>query len=168
MRKYFGALAALDGVSLRLPPGSYHALLGENGAGKSTLVKCVMGYHQPDAGKVVLDGRKQRITSPRDAYRLGIGMVYQHFTLVPSMMVAENLMLARADLPRVLNWRTEMPKLERFLEGMPFRIDLSAPAGGLAAGEKQKIEIVKQLFLGSRILILDEPTSVLTPGEADD
>jgi general nucleoside transport system ATP-binding protein len=168
MCKRFGALVALDDVSLRLPAGSYHALLGENGAGKSTLVKCVMGYHQPDAGKVVLDGGEQRIASPRDAYRLGIGMVYQHFTLVPSMTVAENLMLARADLPRVLNWRTEMPKLERFLEGMPFKIDLSAPAGGLAAGEKQKIEIVKQLFLGSRILILDEPTSVLTPGEADD
>jgi simple sugar transport system ATP-binding protein len=168
MRKRFGSLVALDDVSLRLPAGSYHALLGENGAGKSTLVKCIMGYHQPDAGKVMLDGKEQHIASPRDAYRLGIGMVYQHFTLVPSMTVAENLMLARADLPRVLNWRTEMEKLERFMAGMPFKIDLSAPASGLAAGEKQKIEIVKQLFLGSRVLILDEPTSVLTPGEADD
>src|SRR5579872_4019702 len=142
LSKRFGAVQALADVSLRLPAGSYHALLGENGAGKSTLVKCVMGYHQPDAGKVALDGKEQHIASPRDAYRLGIGMVYQHFTLVPSMTVAENLLLARADLPPVIDWRSETPKLERFLEGMPFKVNLFALASSLAAGEKQKIEIV--------------------------
>lgn len=168
MCKRFGPLVALDDVSLSLPAGSYHALLGENGAGKSTLVKCIMGYHRPDAGRVSLDRTEQNISSPRDAYRLGIGMVYQHFTLVPSMTVAENLLLARSDLSRILDWPTELRRLERFLAGMPFKFDLTALAGGLAAGQKQKIEIVKQLFLGSRILVLDEPTSVLTPDEADE
>lgn len=167
MSKRFGPVQALDDVSLALAPGTFHAILGENGAGKSTLVKCVMGYHRPDAGRLLVDGRAHAVASPRHAHRLGFGMVYQHFTLVPSMTAAENLLLGRADLPRLIRRRQERARLEAFLEGMPFRVDLDRPASALAAGEKQKLEILKQLYLGCRVLILDEPTSVLTPGEAD-
>jgi ABC-type uncharacterized transport system ATPase subunit len=166
--KRFGSVQALDGVSVRFVPGTFHALLGENGAGKSTLVKCLMGFHAIDSGTIRIDGVTRAITDPRAAHALGLGMVYQHFTLVPSMTVAENLLLARADLPGFIDWRVERRAIERFFERMPFRLDPDAPAVTLAAGEKQKLEILKQLYLGVRVLILDEPTSVLTPQEADE
>ena len=168
MTKRFGSLVALDDISLTLEAGAFHALLGENGAGKSTLVKCVMGYHAPDKGTVILGGVEQPIRGPRDAHALGIGMVYQHFTLVPSMTVAENLLLARADLPMVIDRGAEGRRMQEFVKDMPFEVDLTAPVSALAAGEKQKVEILKQLYVDCRILILDEPTSVLTPGEADE
>ncbi|MGH7390871.1 MAG: ATP-binding cassette domain-containing protein, partial [Candidatus Rokuibacteriota bacterium] len=167
MTKRFGALTALDDVSLRLRPGSVHAILGENGAGKSTLVKCTMGYHRPDAGRLLVDGRERTVAGPRQAHALGFGMVYQHFTLVPSMTVAENLVLGRDDLPPVVRWAAERERMEAFQRGMPFRFDLDRPVATLAAGEKQRLEILAQLYLGRRVLILDEPTSVLTPDEAD-
>jgi simple sugar transport system ATP-binding protein len=167
MSKRFGSLLALDDVSLALTPGTVHALLGENGAGKSTLVKCIMGYHRPDAGRLLVDGRERVVTNPRQAHALGFGMVYQHFTLVPSMTGAENLLLGAADLPAVIPWREARERIDTFMRGMPFRIDLDRAVATLAAGEKQKLEIAKQLYLGSRVLILDEPTSVLTPDEAD-
>lgn len=166
--KRFGALVALDNVSLQLRRGSVHALLGENGAGKSTLVKCIMGYYRPDEGQVLLGDREQNITSPHEAHLLGIGMVYQHFTLIPNMTVAENLVLARPRLPAVLNWRAELTQLEQQMQGMPFQVSLKASVNTLAAGEKQKVEIIKQLLLNPKVLILDEPTSVLTPNEADE
>lgn len=168
MTKRFGALVALDDVSVRFGPGAFHALLGENGAGKSTLVKCMMGYYHADAGKIVVDGEERAVTNPRHAHHLGLGMVYQHFTLVPSMTVAENLILGEEDLPAVIDWKAQRRRLEAFMATMPFRLDLDAPISTLAAGEKQKLEILKQLFLGRRFLILDEPTSVLTPAEADE
>jgi simple sugar transport system ATP-binding protein len=168
MTKRFGPVVALDDVSLHVESGTFHALLGENGAGKSTLVKCVMGYYAPDKGAVSLDGAARAILSPRDAHALGIGMVYQHFTLVPSMTVAENLLLARADLPVRIDWKAQYARLRHFMKDMPFAIDLDAQVSALAAGEKQKVEILKQLYLQCRILILDEPTSVLTPAEADE
>lgn len=166
--KRFGELTALDTVSMKVEAGSFHCLLGENGAGKSTLVKCLVGYHPPEEGSFLVDGREQAIRSPRDAQRLRIGMVYQHFTLAPGMSVAENLLLARGDLPLRIDWRKERAALAAFLDGTPFRLDLDARVADLAAGEKQKLEILKQLYLGQRLLILDEPTSVLTPGEADE
>jgi general nucleoside transport system ATP-binding protein len=166
--KRFGGFVALDQVSLRVAPGSFHALLGENGAGKSTLVKCIMGYYRADAGEIILGDRQQVIDSPRTAHALGLGMVYQHFTLVPSMTVAENFILGKTQLPAVLRWRDELTRLDEFFAAMPFRVPLDVPAGALAAGEKQKAEITKQLYLGRRFLILDEPTSVLTPDEADE
>jgi simple sugar transport system ATP-binding protein len=166
--KRFGAFTALDGVSLKLAAGSVHALLGENGAGKSTLVKCIMGYYQADEGRVMVDGKPTTIESPRDAAKYGIGMVYQHFTLVDNMTVAENLVLARRDHPFVFDWAAETKAVAEFMTRMPFRLDPTRPVRTLAAGEKQKLEILKQLYLGSRIVILDEPTSVLTPDEADE
>ena len=166
MTKSFGRVEALKDVSLHFPRGTFHALLGENGAGKSTFAKCLVGYHRPDRGTVAVDGQPLSIASPKDAHTAGIGMVYQHFSLAPQMTVAENLVISRPDIDLVIDWRAERRRLEEFVAGMPFRIDLSRPTGGLAAGEKQKIEILKQLYLGHRFLILDEPTSVLTPGEA--
>jgi simple sugar transport system ATP-binding protein len=168
MSKRFGALQALDRVSLTLASGAYHALLGENGAGKSTLVKCLMGYHQADQGSISIGGSPARIASTRDAHSYGLGMVYQHFTLIPSMTVAENLAVVRDDLPLIVNWRKERARIEAFLEAAPFRLNADRVAGDLAAGEKQKLEILKQLYLDRRILILDEPTSVLTPDEASE
>jgi simple sugar transport system ATP-binding protein len=166
--KRFGEFAALDDVSLKVAPGSFHALLGENGAGKSTLVKCIMGYYHQDQGQVLVGGHEAAIDNPRAAHMLGLGMVYQHFTLVPAMTVTENLVLARSELPAVIDWRKERKGLEEFLSGMPFRIPLDAQVSGISAGERQKCEILKQLYLKRRILILDEPTSVLTPSEADE
>ncbi len=166
--KRFGAMIALDSVSLSLRRGTVHALLGENGAGKSTLVKCIMGYYLPDEGQVLFGDREQSISSPHDAHLLGIGMVYQHFTLIPNMTVAENLVLARPRLPAVINWRAELASLEKEMKGMPFQVPLQASVNTLAAGEKQKVEIIKQLLLNPKVLILDEPTSVLTPNEADE
>src|ERR1700693_5105742 len=168
MTMRFGDFAALDNVELKVKPGSFHALLGENGAGKSTLVKCIMGYYHPTEGNVLVGGREQAISNPKDAHALGLGMVYQHFTLVPAMTVAENLVLARDDVPPIVNWSKENQQLEAFLAGMPFKVPLNAKVSDISAGERQKCEILKQLYLKRRFLILDEPTSVLTPGEADE
>ncbi|HEU0200001.1 MAG TPA: ABC transporter ATP-binding protein [Burkholderiaceae bacterium] len=168
LTKRFGDFTALSEVSIRVAPGTVHALLGENGAGKSTLVKCLVGYHHPDEGGVMIDGREQAIDSPQRARALGIGMVYQHFTLVPSMTVAENLVLARGGVPFVVPWRRRRAELEQFMQRTPFRLDLDAPVAALAAGERQKVEILKQLYADNRFLILDEPTSVLTPEESDE
>jgi len=168
MTKTFGRFKALDNVSIKVPAGTFHALLGENGAGKSTLVKCVMGFYTPDSGTLILDDQQVDVKNPRDAQALGVGMVYQHFTLVPSLTAAENLVASRADAPAVIPWRKELDRLETFLRRMPFRVPLDRPVSSLAAGEKQKLEILKLLYLDQRFLILDEPTSVLTPGEADE
>jgi ABC-type uncharacterized transport system ATPase subunit len=168
MTKRFGDFTALDNVSLKVAPGTFHALLGENGAGKSTLVKCIMGYYQQDEGSVMVGGKEYTIDNPRAAHALGLGMVYQHFTLVPAMTVTENLVLSRSQLPAVIDWRKERKGLEDFLSRMPFRVPLDAKVSAISAGERQKCEILKQLYLKHRILILDEPTSVLTPNEADE
>ncbi|MGF1459643.1 MAG: ABC transporter ATP-binding protein [Leptolyngbyaceae cyanobacterium] len=168
MTKRFGSFTALDSVSLTLRPGTVHALLGENGAGKSTLVKCVMGFHHPTAGQILINQQSQTINSPKDAHACGIGMVYQHFTSVPAMTVAENLVLARYDNQTFINWKRELEQLQTFMAQAPFAVDLTMPVAQLAAGQKQKLEILKQLYLESRLLILDEPTSVLTPAEADE
>jgi ABC-type uncharacterized transport system ATPase subunit len=164
--KRFGPLQVLDEVSFKLGQGVFHALLGGNGAGKSTLVKCVMGYHAADRGTVLVENRECAIGNPRDAHRHGLGMVYQHFTLVPEMTVLENLVLSRLPIPAMIRWREEKQRLAALMEEMPFSVPLDRKAGELAAGEKQKVELLKQLFLQPRILILDEPTSVLTPQEA--
>jgi general nucleoside transport system ATP-binding protein len=168
MTKRFGSLLALDDVTVKIAAGTFHALLGENGAGKSTLVKCIMGFYTPDTGDILLNGREIKIANPRDARANSIGMVYQHFTLVPSLTAAENLVINRPDVPAVINWKQEKQRLEEFLDRMPFRVPLDRPISSLAAGEKQKLEILKLLYLDQRFMILDEPTSVLTPAEADE
>ena len=168
MTKWFGQAIALQNVSIKLQPGTFHALLGENGAGKSTLVKCVIGFYTPDSGEILINKQSRRITSPRDAHKYGIGMVYQHFTSIPAMTVAENLVLSRWENNNIINWQKEFDRLTFFMNSAPFQLDLHTPVAQLAAGQKQKLEILKQLYLKCRILILDEPTSVLTPQEADE
>jgi len=166
--KRFGALAALDDVSVKIAAGAFHALLGENGAGKSTLVKCAMGYYAADEGEILLNGRQVTIDHPRQAHELGLGMVYQHFTLVPNMTVLENFVLSREHLPAVIDWTVERQRLKDFFATTPFIVPLDTPVADLAAGQKQKAEILRQLYLKRGLLILDEPTSVLTPDEADE
>ena len=164
----FGEFTALDDVSINIPAGTFHALLGENGAGKSTLVKCMMGFYHATDGEFLVADSEARMTDPKVAQKLGLGMVYQHFTLVPSLTVAENLVISRAEAPAVIDWRREREALNAFMADMPFSAPLDRLVSRLAAGEKQKLEILKQLYLGNRFLILDEPTSVLTPAEADE
>jgi simple sugar transport system ATP-binding protein len=153
MTKRFGTFTALDNVSMTLKPGTFHALLGENGAGKSTLVKCVMGFYTPTSGDVLIDKQVRTISSPRDAHQYGIGMVYQHFTSVPAMTVAENLVLSRFDSPNLINWKQEYEQLNAFMQTAPFQVPLDIPIAQLAAGQKQKLEILKQIYLKVRILI---------------
>jgi ABC-type uncharacterized transport system ATPase subunit len=168
LTKRFGSFTAMDRVTLRVEPGSVHALLGENGAGKSTLVKCVAGFQRAEEGSILIDGREQDIANPVVARALGIGMVYQHFTLAPGMTVAENLLLAGGKTPALIDWSAKRAELKAFLATTPFSLDLDRRPAELAAGEKQKLELLKQLYLKPRLLILDEPTSVLTPQEADE
>ena len=168
LTKRFGAFTAMDSVTMRVEPGTVHALLGENGAGKSTLVKCVAGFQRAEEGSILIDGREQDIANPVVARQLGIGMVYQHFTLAPGMTVAENLLLAGGKTPALIDWKKKRAELEAFLATTPFSLDLDVTPSSLAAGEKQKLELLKQLYLRPRLLILDEPTSVLTPQEADE
>jgi simple sugar transport system ATP-binding protein len=166
LSKRFGTVCALDDVGITVRPGSFHAVVGENGAGKSTLAKCVLGFYRPDAGVVTVGGVP--VHTPLEARNAGLGMVFQHFTLAPALTVAENLLLARHDLPLVIDWNVEGQRLREFLQTAPFSVNLDARVEHLAAGEKQKVEILKQLYLKTRVLILDEPTSVLTPAEADE
>ena len=166
--KRFPGVVANEDVTLTFDAGEVHALLGENGAGKSTLVKSLIGFYRPDTGTVMVDGRERSIASPRDAAALGIGMIFQHFTVVPGMTVAENLALAQRDLAPVIDWKAERARLSEFMTTAPFPLSLDARVAELAAGEKQKLEILKALYAKRRFLVLDEPTSVLTPQEADE
>ncbi|MFJ2456506.1 ABC transporter ATP-binding protein [Pseudomonas protegens] len=166
--KSFGSFRALADVALHVRAGTVHALLGENGAGKSTLVKGIVGYGPLDEGAILVNDRERQIRTPRDSHALEIGMVYQHFTVAPGLSVAENLVLSRGDLGWRIDWPRERERLAAFMARMPFRLDLDRPVSNLAAGEKQKLEILKQLYLERHFIILDEPTSVLTPQEADE
>src|ERR1700758_5120854 len=122
LTKSFGALRALEDVSLEVRPGTFHAIVGENGAGKSTLAKCLLGFYRPDAGQVKMDG--VAVHTPAEARHAGLGMVFQHFTLAPSMTVAENLVLARSGLPTVIAWEAEREGLREFLKSAPFSVKL--------------------------------------------
>ncbi len=166
IRKTFGALVANDVEGFELRGGEIHALLGENGAGKSTLSKILYGYYRPDAGDIIVEGKKVSIASPRDARALGIGMVFQTFTLIPALSVFENIILFLQDLPFVIKDREIRQRIEDFEARFGFSVNLDAIAGRLSAGEQQQVEILKQLLAGARILILDEPTKVLTPQES--
>ncbi|MEJ8860108.1 ATP-binding cassette domain-containing protein, partial [Variovorax robiniae] len=168
MSKAFNGVPAIEDVSIDVAAGEFHGLLGENGAGKSTLVKGLLGFHLPDAGRILVNGVEVSIRRPADAHALGLGMVYQHFTSVPALTGFENLMVSRHDAPKVIHWPRECAAIREFMSRMPFSVPLDVPVGTLAAGQRQKLEILKLLYLGSRFIVLDEPTSVLTPQEADE
>ncbi len=158
-------MLANDGVDLALMPGEIHALLGENGAGKSTLMNVLTGLYQPDAGSIAVDGQVRRIDGPAAAARAGIGMVHQHFRLVPAHTVAENVHLGWSETP----WRASARVLEARTAALAARFGLAvvpaARVADLSAGEQQRVEILRVLARGARILILDEPTAVLAPAE---
>ena len=163
--KRFGSVQALRGADFMVEPGELHALLGENGAGKTTLMHVAFGLIRPDAGEVSIAGVPRTVASPRVARRLGIGMVHQHFTSVPALTVAENVALAAGwpVAPQTLRARVRA-LIERY--GLP--LDPDARVSGLSVALKQRLEIVKALASDARILLLDEPTAVLAPGEADE
>jgi general nucleoside transport system ATP-binding protein len=160
--KRFGALAANDGIDFAVAPGEIHALLGENGAGKSTLVKILYGLLAADEGEILWDSRETRIASPRAARALGIGMVFQHFSLFEAMSVLENVALG-LDKPE----RGLAERVREVSQAYGLPLDPGRLVGTLSIGERQRIEIVRCLLQSPRLLILDEPTSVLTPHEAD-
>ncbi len=160
--KAFPGVVANNDVSLALRRGEVHCLLGENGAGKSTLMAILAGMQQPDAGEIRVDGQEARIDSPRVALQLGIGTVYQHSTLIGALSVLDNLMLGDSRALR-LDAAGARARLHKFSSMLGLEIDPTAKAGDLALGRQQQVEIIKALWRGSRVLILDEPTSMLTP-----
>jgi simple sugar transport system ATP-binding protein len=165
--KAFGSFVANADVDLTLSPGSIHAVLGENGAGKTTLMRMLYGMIQPDQGTITIDGEAVRLGSPAHAIKRGIGMVHQHFMIAPSLSVAENIVLGSAPTRRgLLDTRAARQRVAEVADRTGLRLDPAARAGDLSVGMLQRVEIVKALYRGARVLILDEPTAVLSPREA--
>lgn len=166
INKRFGPVLANNHVSLDLWPGEIHAVLGENGAGKTTLMNILAGMYQPDSGTIRVAGDEVQITSPVDAIKRGIGTVYQHFTLVPNLSILENVALG-GDTGFVLNLGGIEARLTQMLAEFGLEVSPQTEIRHLGLGQRQRVEIIKALLRGSRVLLLDEPTSVLTPGEVD-
>ncbi len=164
--KRFPGIVANDDVTFEVAPGEVHALLGENGAGKTTLMNVLTGLYRPDAGTIEVGGQPVELHSPRDAIDAGIGMVHQHFRLVETLTVADNIALSATDGPFVLRRRDSVRQVQLIAEGLHLPIDPDARIWQLSVGEQQRVEIMKAVRSGSRVLILDEPTAVLTPQEA--
>jgi ABC-type uncharacterized transport system ATPase subunit len=166
--KTYGALRANDGVDLTVAWGEVHALLGENGAGKTTLMNVVYGLTGPDAGEILFDGRPVEVSGPTDAIRLGIGMVHQHFMLIPRLTVAENVVLGRETSHRgVMDLDEARREVAALAAQHGLEVDAGARVSDLSVGLQQRVEIMKALYRGARLLVLDEPTAVLTPQEAE-
>ncbi len=166
--KRFPGIVANDAVDFDLRVAEVHALLGENGAGKSTLMNVLYGLYHPDEGEILVSGKRARIHSPREAIELGIGMVHQHFMLIPVMTVAENIVLAteptRAGV--LLNYAGAVERVREISDRFGLAVDPNARIENITVGQQQRVEILKALYRGADILILDEPTAVLTPQEA--
>jgi ABC-type uncharacterized transport system ATPase subunit len=167
--KQFPGVTANDKVSFDLRPGEVHALVGENGAGKTTLMKILYGLHRPDSGSIAVDGAHVAIRGPRDAIRRGIGMVHQHFMLFPPFSVLENIVIGEeAHTAGVLATHVQRDRINALMEANGISVDLDARVEDLSVGIQQRVEILKILFRGARILIFDEPTAVLTPQEVEE
>ena len=168
IRVAFGPVVANDDVDLQVAAGEIHALLGENGAGKSTLMRVLAGLIAPAAGEVMIDGAVEPLGSPHEAMRLGIGMVHQHFMLVPTLTVAENVCLGLPSTGRFLpDLKAAADRIRDLASRHALEIDPDARIADLSVSGRQRVEILKALFRGARILILDEPTAVLTPQETE-
>lgn len=164
--KRFPGVLANDNVSLDIEAGEVHSILGENGAGKSTLMNVLCGLYKPTSGTIKLDGSEVKFNSARDAMAMGIGMVHQHFMLIPTLTVTENCLIGAKDTGKiVLDRKNTAKKIAALAEQYAMDIDPNAKVGSLSVGQRQRVEIVKALYRGARILILDEPTAVLTPQE---
>ena len=166
IRKTFPGVVALGQVSLSIAPGEIHTLLGENGAGKSTLMNVLTGLYRPDRGEIFFDGAPVTFSSPRESLAMGIGMVHQHFMLVPAHSVFENVLLALDGVPNFYVRRTYRQQVQQVLDEFDLDIDLDTPVWKLSIGAQQWIELIKLLMRDCRLLILDEPTAVLTPQES--
>jgi simple sugar transport system ATP-binding protein len=169
IEKRFGTTLALDGADLALRPGEVHGVLGENGAGKTTLLEVLGGLLRPDAGTVEVGGRSVRMSGARDAWRLGVGMVHQHFTLVPRLSVLENLALGIRTRARGLGlpFDSVRRRTASLVERTGLEVDLGASVEDLGVGARQRVEILKVLLRDPEVLVLDEPTAVLAPLEVD-
>jgi simple sugar transport system ATP-binding protein len=167
--KRFPGVVANDHVSLKVQAGEVHALLGENGAGKTTLMRILYGLYQPDEGEILLDDRPVRLHSPADSIRNGIGMIHQHFMLVPTLTVAENVALGLPSSRGVLlDTDRVAQRIRELATNYGLQVDPAAYVWQLSVGEQQRVEILKALYRGAQVLILDEPTAVLTPQEVKD
>ena len=167
--KNFGSLIANDSIDLKVEKGEIHAILGENGAGKSTLMNIVYGLLNADSGSILVDGREVKINQPADALNAGIGMVHQHFMLVPVFTVAENIVLGHEQTNRgFLSLNEAKAKIKSIASEFKFEIDPDALVEDLPVGVQQRVEIIRALMYDAKVLILDEPTAVLTPQETDE
>jgi simple sugar transport system ATP-binding protein len=168
--KQFPGVVANDHVDFELVPGEVHALLGENGAGKSTLMNIVYGLYHPDEGEIRLKGTRVNFSSSKDAIRRGIGMVHQHFMLIPVMSVAENIVLAEEPVREgvLLDYDAATKRVKDLADSFNFHIDPNARIENIGVGQQQRVEILKALYRSADVLILDEPTAVLTPQEAQE
>ena len=167
--KRFGSVTANKGINLSIPANTIHAIVGENGAGKSTIMKILYGFYTADEGEIVIDGLKRDIGNPYDAIALGLGMVHQHFMLIPPMTVMENIILgAEPGNPLKIDFKKAGDEIAKLSQDFGFDIDPQAKVADLSVGQQQRVEVLKALYRGARILILDEPTAVLTPQEVEE
>ncbi|MFM6975209.1 MAG: ATP-binding cassette domain-containing protein, partial [Agromyces sp.] len=168
--KRFGSLVANDHISLTVEPGEIHCLLGENGAGKSTLMNVLYGLYQADNGHILLNDEPQHFAGPGDAMRAGIGMVHQHFMLIPVFTVAENVMLGNEQVKSGgrLDLEAARAKVREISARFGFDLDPDALVEDLPFGVQQRVEIIKALSRDANVLVFDEPTAVLTPAETDE
>ena len=167
--KRFGSLVANDGIDLVVEPGEMHCLLGENGAGKSTLMNVLYGLYQPDEGEIAVDGRPVHFDGPGDALAAGIGMVHQHFMLIPVFTVTENVVLGHEEVTGgFLDRRRARDQVVEVSRRYRLDVPPDALVGDLPVGVQQRVEILKALTRDAKVLILDEPTAVLTPQEIDE
>ncbi len=165
--KRFPGVVANENIDFAIKAGEIHAILGENGAGKSTLMKILFGQYQPDAGEIFLNGKPVKFKSPLDAIDRGIGMVHQHRKLIPAHTVLENIILGHPRAGKILDSKRTSAEIHALCEEFGFSIDLKAKVWHLSEGEKQIVEILKSLYRGAELLIMDEPTAGLTPLETE-
>src|SRR5947207_1238775 len=167
--KRFGAVLANDHLNITIPSGTIHAIVGENGAGKSTAMRIAYGFYRADSGDIVVDDQVREIRTPHDAIALGIGMVHQHFMLVEPMTVVENIVLgAEPGSVASLDLKKAAEEIRKLSDEFKLAVDPNATIESLSVGQQQRVELLKALYRHAQLLILDEPTAVLTPQEVEE